>query len=125
MYPEVSLQICCTVPDEVTDGTVTGIVVADVVVVEDTEVVAVVAPSGNYAYIGDHYNTYVNVNPAQQVSNPYAGGSTGFFGNLPGATTATTSVSSTTTTSATTIPVTVFVAVFIITTCDPSLDKYA
>ena len=44
MYPEVSLQICCTVPDEVTDGTVTGIVVADVVVVEDTEVVAVVAP---------------------------------------------------------------------------------
>ena len=59
-------------------------------------------------------NTYVNVNPAQQVSNPYAGGSTGFFGNLPGATTVTTSVSSTTTTSATTIPVTVHAVTFMV-----------
>ena len=50
-------------------------------------------------------NTYVNVNPAQQVSNPYAGGSTGFFGHLPGATTATTSASTTATTTApTTVP---------------------
>jgi YVTN family beta-propeller protein len=78
--------------------------------------------SGTYAYILDFNNvTYMGLGAqmtsttshislkaaSNQVSNPYAGGSTGFFGNLPGATTATTSVSSTTTTSATTIPVTV------------------
>ena len=50
----------------------------------------------------------VTVHSRTQVSNPYQGGSTGFFGNLPGATTQTTSVSSTSTTILlTTAPVTV------------------
>ena len=49
----------------------------------------------------------VTVHSITQVTNPYAGGSTGFFGHLPGATTATTSISSTTTTLTTTVPITV------------------
>jgi YVTN family beta-propeller protein len=84
-------------------------------------------PNGAFAYIADldgtvtsptqnvsiistgpeinHNTVYVTVN--QKVSNPYAGGSTGFFGHLPGATTATTSASSTSTTTVhTTVPVT-------------------
>ena len=76
------------------------------------------SPSGSYGYVANQgsnnnvivintgtditssISSYVSLKAAtNQVSNPYAGGSTGFFGNLPGATTATTSVSSTSTTT--------------------------
>ena len=76
------------------------------------------SPSGSYGYVANQgsnnnvivintgtditssISSYVSLKAAtNQVSNPYAGGSTGFFGNLPGATTATTSASSTSTTT--------------------------
>ena len=47
----------------------------------------------------------VTIHTGTQVSNPYAGGSTGFFGHLPGTITATSSITSTSTTI-TTIPTT-------------------
>ena len=75
------------------------------------------SPDGSYAYItnGNNDNVIV-VNPGisttnsinsyvtfksttNQVSNPYAGGSTGFFGHLPGATTTATSSTTVSTTS--------------------------
>ena len=85
------------------------------------------SPSGTYAYmvntnsnnviiintgvpIENSTNSYVTLKPAtNQVSNPYAGGSTGFFGTLPGASTTATSTTSTvsTTSSSTSIPVTI------------------
>ena len=51
----------------------------------------------------------VSVHSGPQISNPYAGGSTGFFGTLPGASTTATSTTSTvsTTSSLTSIPVTI------------------
>ena len=73
--------------------------------------------TSTYAYRATDSATYnsiecssgdiVTVHPITQVTNPYAGGSTGFFGNVPGATTATTSTSSTTTTLTTTAPITI------------------
>ena len=44
MYPDASLQMCCTTPEDVAYGMVIGAVVVSVVVVDDVEVVAVVAP---------------------------------------------------------------------------------
>ena len=56
------------------------------------------APINSVAcYSGDT----VTVKSGTQVSNPYAGGSTGFFGHLPGATTSATSSTTTTTTPTT------------------------
>ena len=77
-------------------------------------------PSGSYAYatnlgssnvviintgadMTNSINSEVMINTGTSVSNPYAGGSTGFFGHLPGATTIT---SSSTTTATTTAPTT-------------------
>ena len=75
------------------------------------------SPSGTYAYvtnsgsnnvviintgadIPNSINSEVMVNAGTTVSNPYAGGSTGFFGHLPGATTITSSSTTTATTTA-------------------------
>jgi len=83
------------------------------------------SPSGAYTYVTNYgsnnvviintgvtttnsINSYVTLkqaNSGTQVTNPYAGGSTGFFGHLPGTTASISSTSTTVTTSlSTTVP---------------------